>query len=76
MAANSQNHPKGGRKDTKVRAFRPTHSTAKLIAEFEKAERRQDGAANEFLIELGLAVYLAGDQQKYRLPEADSGANV
>lgn len=76
MTSTSQTHPKGGKKDAKVRAFRPTHTTAKYLADFEESERRQDSAANEFLIELGLAVWLAGDLHKYRLPDTYSPVNV
>ena len=75
MADNSQPNPKGGKKAA-TRAFRPTHSTAKLLAAFEEAERRDGSDAIEFLVELGLAVCIAKDQYKYRLPAADSRVNV
>lgn len=75
MAIDSQKNPKGGKKAA-TRAFRPTHDTAKLIADFEKTERREGTDATEFLVELGLAVYLAGDQYKYRLPDPKNGLNV
>lgn len=75
MADNAQNNPKSGKKSA-TRAYRPTHRTAKLIEDFEKAEQRKGSQADEFLVELGLAVWLASDQIKYRLPDADSAENV
>jgi hypothetical protein len=75
MADNAQNNPKAGKKSA-TRSYRPTHRTAKLIADFEKAERREGGQAEEYLVELGLAVWLANDHFKYRLPDASSAENV
>ena len=76
MAIDQQNRPKGGKKVTKPRAFRPTHKTAKYIEDFEKRERREGTHATEYLVELGLACWLANDHDKYRLPDAYSAENV